>query len=256
MAMIVASVAGEPAAQDHRAAEVSDQGAQLRLLAPWQRHPDQDVLLAREAMENGLQARQQHREEIAPDLLSLPEEVAPQRAVESPLHRPAAEGLRRGPRAVAGQLERERRAGELMPPESDVPRPLLPVVPALLSQRVLAIGEGQLREGLPVVESEQLREKDAEAPISIRKDVMQSEHQQRTLRPETDQRDAPQRPRLPVQRPRGLQAGGKPCFLLSGLSRPLIQGDLGRLTLRIPGLGMTGFIVVELEERACSTTPP
>ena len=126
--------------------EDADERLGLGLGAVGDRRADDDVVLARVAVEEHVERREEDHEErgalAACEILELTE----QRQREPRDAAIAARRLHRRPRAIGREIERGRRAREARPPVRELPVERLALEPRALPRGVVAVLEGERRE--------------------------------------------------------------------------------------------------------------
>ena len=122
-------------AQDERVGEEPDQVFKLRLRPIGDRRAHQQVLQAGVAVQQDIERRQKRHEKGDSGLLRQSRQGADQLAGQVEIHTGAAVGPGRRPRPVAGQLQLQRRAVELLLPVGQVAREHAPRAKRLAASR-------------------------------------------------------------------------------------------------------------------------
>jgi hypothetical protein len=200
--------AGEVGAQREGVDEAADQPLDLQPLAVGDRRAHHQVFLARGAMEQHVERREQGHEQRRAAPLRAAAQLRRQRGGHQHGGARAAEAQRRRPRPVGRQLETGRSTGQGPPPKGQVRLEHLAAQPGALPAREIGVLHRQLgkrreRAGAPGerrIERRQLTQEDPHRP-AVRDDVVQHQDEQVLVRVQAQEGDAHERPAGEVERP-------------------------------------------------------
>ncbi len=227
--------AGEVHAQRQRVDEEADQPLDLLPLTVGRGGAYHHVGAAREPAEHHRPPREHRHEQRGPVALGERPEPRGKLLAQVDRHRGSGVVLPRRTRAVGGELQQLRRAGERAPPVLRLRLQDVPLQPPPLPRRVVRVLHRERREGIGLAPSEgvvqraHLAGEHPHAPF-VGDDVVHGDEQHVVVGRQPDQPAADQRPALQVER------------------RARFLGDQ-RAQLR-PGLRVSGEVVVHQPEGA------
>ncbi len=209
----------EPRPQHQRVDEEADEALRLRARAASDGRAHAHVLLPRVSPQHRLERRQQHHEgrhALAPPerLHVMPQRLRPQRVPVL-----ATEALHRRTWLVRGQLQRPRRALELLLPVRHLSFQHLALQPLALPDRVVRVLHGQLGQRrltplrMGLVQRRHLAHEDAHGP-AVGHDVVHHQHQHVLLLRQPHQRRPQQRALSQRERAPGLLLDQAHCLLV------------------------------------------